>query len=115
MSRTDDRRNIPLAVTNEVGSEGGSYADPTLQAETFEAPEAEPRAPGVGGAGSAAGSAIRRGEISRRSDAPRRLQRYPTEPPPREAGSRPSRVLSPGLVGTATGLAIGLLAACRRD
>lgn len=31
MSRTDDRADKKLPVTGEVGSEGGSYADPTYQ------------------------------------------------------------------------------------
>lgn len=31
MSRTDDRADKKLPVTGEVGSEGGSYADPTVQ------------------------------------------------------------------------------------
>jgi hypothetical protein len=36
MSRTDDRRERTLPVTGEVGSEGGSYADATMQISTFE-------------------------------------------------------------------------------
>lgn len=32
---TDDRRRRKLPVTGEVGAEGGSYADPTLQVPTF--------------------------------------------------------------------------------
>lgn len=36
MSRTDDRADRKLPVTGEVGSEGGSFADPTLQVSTFE-------------------------------------------------------------------------------
>jgi hypothetical protein len=36
MSRTDDRADKKLPVTGEVGSEGGSYADPTLQIAPFE-------------------------------------------------------------------------------
>jgi hypothetical protein len=42
-----------MPVTSEVGSEGGSYADPTIQAATekghlrrVEQPQAEPRQPG---------------------------------------------------------------------
>lgn len=31
MSRTDNKLNRKLPVTGEVGSEGGSYADPTYQ------------------------------------------------------------------------------------
>lgn len=36
MSRTDDRADKALPVTGEVGSEGGSYADPTNQVAAFE-------------------------------------------------------------------------------
>jgi hypothetical protein len=35
MSGTDDRADKSLPVTAEVGGEGGSYADPTMQEETF--------------------------------------------------------------------------------
>lgn len=33
--RSDDRRENKLPVTSEVGAEGGSYADPTIQVPTF--------------------------------------------------------------------------------
>ncbi|HVL67042.1 MAG TPA: hypothetical protein VM364_07245 [Vicinamibacterales bacterium] len=36
MSRTDDRTDKKLPVTGEVGSEGGSYADSTMQVAEFE-------------------------------------------------------------------------------
>lgn len=36
MSRTDDRADKKLPVTGEVGSEGGSYADPTHQIAEFD-------------------------------------------------------------------------------
>lgn len=34
--RTDDRADKKLPVTGEVGSEGGSYADPTYQVSEFD-------------------------------------------------------------------------------
>ena len=43
MSGTDDRADKTLPVTAEVGDEGGSYADPTIQAETFAGPEGNRR------------------------------------------------------------------------
>lgn len=43
MSGTDDRADKTLPVTAEVGDEGGSYADPTNQAETFAGPEGNRR------------------------------------------------------------------------
>jgi hypothetical protein len=52
MSTTDDRADKKLPVTGEVGSEGGSYADPTYQISQFEgdlgrvAENAEPDAGG---------------------------------------------------------------------
>lgn len=36
MSKTNDRADRKLPVTGEVGSEGGSYADATLQVSTFD-------------------------------------------------------------------------------
>jgi hypothetical protein len=36
MSTTDDRAGKKLPVTGEVGSEGGSFADSTLQVAAFE-------------------------------------------------------------------------------
>jgi hypothetical protein len=36
MSTTDDRADKKLPVTGEIGSEGGSYGDPTLQVSTFD-------------------------------------------------------------------------------
>ena len=33
---SDDRADTKLPVTGEVGSEGGSYADATLQVATFD-------------------------------------------------------------------------------
>ena len=35
MTHKDDRADKSLPVTGEVGSEGGSYADPTVQVPTF--------------------------------------------------------------------------------
>jgi hypothetical protein len=43
MSRTDDRADTKLPVTAEVGGEGGSFADPTLQVETFSGVKGNPR------------------------------------------------------------------------
>lgn len=43
MSGTDDRADKSLPVTAEVGGEGGSYADPTVQAETFGGARGNPR------------------------------------------------------------------------
>ena len=37
------RKSNPLPVTAEIGGEGGSYADPTLQTETFSGAAGNPR------------------------------------------------------------------------
>jgi hypothetical protein len=36
MKDTDDRKRASLPVTSEVGGEGGSFADPTVQVASFE-------------------------------------------------------------------------------
>ena len=36
MSQTDDRADKKLPITGEVGSEGGSYSDATMQVATHE-------------------------------------------------------------------------------
>ena len=38
MDRKDERSDKSLPVTAEVGDEGGSYADSTLQVDTFTGP-----------------------------------------------------------------------------
>ena len=43
MRNQDSDREPRLPVTAEVGGEGGSYADATLQTETFSGPEGNSR------------------------------------------------------------------------
>ena len=43
MGGTDDRADKKLPVTAEVGGEGGSFADPTSQVETFAGPRGNVR------------------------------------------------------------------------
>jgi hypothetical protein len=59
MSRTDDRADKTLPVTAEVGDEGGSYADPATQVETFSGPDGNPRVDQarIAGAGAVAAAA----------------------------------------------------------
>lgn len=67
---SDDSTEGRLPVTSEVGSEGGSYADPTVQVATFRGDV--PRVQGHDGAGShAATHAADDGA----------MLRYPTESP----------------------------------
>jgi hypothetical protein len=80
MSQTDDRRDRTLPVTAEVGSEGGSYADPTSQVTTFEG-DIE-RSSGHGGTSSIANYATRTdAEGSAAGHTEGGMVRYPTEPP----------------------------------
>ena len=83
MPVNDDRRENTLPVTSEVGSEGGSFADPTTQVSTFEGDIH--RTPGHGGASSSATQAIRRDQVAGTGkEAPSAadgIVRYPTEPP----------------------------------
>ena len=70
MSRPDDRAENPLPVTAEVGDEGGSFADPTLQVDTFSGPEGNRRVDPkrVSGAGSEAAAVAAEGEQVRAAD-----------------------------------------------
>ena len=104
MSRTDDRANIELPVTAEVGGEGGSFADPTTQVATFHGREPRrdlPMEEGHQPAGAA--------------DAASGLRRYPTEPPgPRTAPTAPRpAVWRAGMIGAAAGAAAGAAVAFR--
>ena len=114
MSHTDDRRDLPMPVTGEVGSEGGSFADPTMQVETFREPEAEQRTKGDGGPSSTATYAIRRETVAEALGAhvpTPSVPRFPSEPPSSELPRQAVRHASwrSGVLGAAAGLAIGLL------
>ena len=99
MSRTDDRADVSLRVTAEVGSEGGSFADPTMQVATFrdneprhDRPMHEDRQP------------------SGSPDMTGGMRRYPTEPPPAAGTPRPGAWRA-GLVAAAAGAAAGAVVA----
>src|SRR3954447_13877763 len=81
---TDDRANRALPLTAEVGGEGGSYADPTLQVPTFRGPIADIGTPA--GAASVAGEAIgfeevAAGGVGASPDPSHGMIRYPSEDP----------------------------------
>jgi hypothetical protein len=81
---TDDRANRALPVTAEVGDEGGSYADPTLQVPTFQGAVAYIDSPA--GAASVAGDATRfeevaAGGVGAGPDPAGGMVRYPSEDP----------------------------------
>lgn len=84
-TQTDDRRDRTLPVTEEVGSEGGSYADPTSQVATFGGHDA-PRTIDSGSVPSTPGDALERSSIDEHGvgtmpGPATGMLRYPTEPP----------------------------------
>jgi hypothetical protein len=113
-------------VTAEVGSEGGSYADATVQVAS--SGTALWREEGGGGPGSVAADATRSDEISgggagTHPGPATGMRRYPTEAPgilegsPR--GAEQSATWRAGLIGAAAGFAgaaiVGALSRRRRD
>src|SRR3954470_18958948 len=80
-ARDTDRR---LPVTAEVGGEGGSYAEPTIQVATFD--EDIDRTEGRGGYSSAAtyanrGAEVAGGGMSSAPEPAHGMIRYPSEDP----------------------------------
>jgi hypothetical protein len=113
-TRTDDRADRVLPVTAEIGSEGGSYADPTYQVATFGGPLDQTE--GSGGTASVATQATRGAEIaggglSAGPDPAEGMVRYPTESPSNPVGNPPHTDPRSGLnwrgglIGAAAGLA----------
>jgi hypothetical protein len=120
MDRTDDRRDKhPLPVTAEVGGEGGSYADRTLQGETLAGVSGLPRVGRDAGPSPTAAPPMRAAEAA---DGPRHdadpaagsTVRYATEPPVPPGAARGHRVESPtwraGLIGAAAGAGAAVVA-----
>lgn len=104
---TDDRTEGRLPVTSEVGSEGGSYADKTVQVATFEGDVERLR--GSGGARSRATQSTRAAEGDTGG-----LLRYPTESPDEPAAARGARFdWRAGALGAAAG-ALAMFAVSRR-
>jgi hypothetical protein len=117
MKRANDDREDAPRVTGEVGSEGGSYADPTLQVATFSGPAD----PNVGPIDAAAGNfpietqvaavgSMTGPEIADPNETGSGIVRYPTEPPS-PAGAREHRRFGGhpwrnGLIGAAAGAAV---------
>ena len=115
MSRTDDRTEPKLPVTAEVGSEGGSYADPTVQRATHEGDIQ--RGEGHGGASSVANYAVASEAVSSGGigghDPAGGMVRHATEAPPSASTEGGVRRQAPsnwrtGLAGAAAGAAIVL-------
>lgn len=96
MSRTDDRADVTLPVTAEVGGEGGSFADPTLQVATFEGTQPRhdwPMDEGHQPAGD--------------TDTATGMRRYPTEAPGSHRAVGQPAAWRTGLVAAAAGAAAG--------
>lgn len=88
-SVADDRRDRTLPVTEEVGSEGGSYADPTYQVATFGGHDALRTAdrtgpPATGGESTDRPPVADQG-VGGAPGPASGMVRYPTEPPSRRA------------------------------
>jgi hypothetical protein len=120
MSRTDDRRDAPLPVTAEVGGEGGSYADPTMQVETFQHPFKDQRNQEQGAGGAAVANyaldqaSVAGGGVGTAPEPATGMLRYPTEAPPAAAPPTTSRPTPSGwqlaALGAAAGFVVGLVA-----
>jgi hypothetical protein len=123
MKPTDDRREKkPLPITAEVGGEGGSFADRTMQAETFSGPAGVLREQGHGGASSAATYAVRQdytsGNPIQTEPGTAGTVRYPTEPPMPPSATEGRRFgdlnWKAGLIGAAAGAGAAVVAAMLR-
>ncbi|MEN3337568.1 MAG: hypothetical protein V7647_1244 [Acidobacteriota bacterium] len=110
---TDNRANLALPVTAEVGGEGGSFADSTTQVATFGGPlDSLERA----GAASTAGDAIRsedviEGGVGAGPGPADGMTRYPSEDPESAAGIPTTERRRPDWRGTLIGAAAGLAGA----
>jgi hypothetical protein len=99
-----------LPVTGEIGSEGGSYAEPANQVATFSGPASPnvPPADAVAGQMSIATDTAARG-IESGDDTASGIIRYPTEPPSppdaREGRKMSGHPWRTGLIGLAAGTA----------
>lgn len=113
---TDDRADRSLPLTAEVGSEGGSYADPTNQVSTFGDHDGLRREEDRPGNATVATYATRSDEIQGggigTSPGPSGgMVRYPTEPPPPAGASQGRRVSGRPWRSTLVGAAAGALGA----
>ena len=105
---TDAAPRTGLPVTGEIGSEGGSFADPTGQVATFHDAVEQVREDRA--AESPASQAVR----SEDAGAPGGFVRYPTEAPadpsaPAVALEASGRAWRTGLIGAAAGFALGIV------
>ncbi len=110
--RTDDRADKRLPVTAEVGSEGGSYADPTMQVATF-GNDGEGLVNVDHSASDDHGYALgheSNGGVTPGTDSTPVMHRYPTDPPPSGPTHRPALNWRAATIGAAAGAAGAALA-----
>lgn len=112
-----DERDKGLPVTGEVGGEGGSYADATVQRATFADEQGIARTEGHGGASSLANQATRSetiaaGGFTSGDDPGAGLLRHPSEDPAGRSRRRPGPVRwRAGLMGAVVGAGAAFAAA----
>ena len=104
----DDRADIALPVTSEIGSEGGSYGDPTQQVATFSGEDGIGRSDDSSIAAYATDFESSAAGGVGASPAPAEgMVRYPTEPPYRPSASPGRRFTTrfwrPAIAGAAAG------------
>jgi hypothetical protein len=114
-NRTDDRADTRLPVTAEVGSEGGSYADPTTQVATF-GNEGQGLVNVDHPSNDSHGYALEHGSdgVTHGTDSTPIMHRYPTDPPPSAPARRPGLNWRAATVGAAAGAAGAALAMALR-
>jgi hypothetical protein len=108
-ANADDRANQTLPITGEVASEGGSYAEPTMQVATL-GREADTRNNADQPLRDTHGYALRHESIEGVGSETPDLQRYPTEPPAPRARRLAAVNWRAGALGAAAGAAGAALA-----
>lgn len=109
MNETDDRPAASLPVTSEVGGEGGSFADPTVQVASF---QGDLRRNPSGGDSETASRPVRSESVSANAgdEARSGVVRFPTEASARGQSAFRNVNWRAGAIGAVAGLAGAALA-----